>query len=118
MLEFGNSTYPKARKNYKCSLCGQEINKGEIYHRWCGKYDGDMFDNKLHMTCQNIISEYCSAVNENEYSEDEICEWLHDEYCLCCECYENDDCTEHPLSCPLIREHFMEQKNNEKEKRM
>lgn len=26
MLEFGNSTYPKARKDYSCDLCGHLIN--------------------------------------------------------------------------------------------
>lgn len=106
MLEFCNSTYPKARKKYKCDLCGQEIHKGETYHRWCGKYDGDMFDNKFHMTCQEIISAYCSAVNDNEYCEDEISEWLHDEYCLDCKCYEEDNCTFYPITCPKIRQHF------------
>ena len=106
MLEFGNSTYPKARKKYECTLCGQEIKKGEKYHRWCGKYDGDMFDNKLHMTCQKIISSYCSAVDENEYSEDEISEWLHYEYCLECSYYEEDICTFFPTTCPKIRQKF------------
>ena len=118
MLDFSNSTYPKARKEHKCDLCGQKIQKGEIYHRWSGKYDGQMFDCKYHKVCQEIISAYCHAMNDNEYDEDCISDWLHDNYCLDCERYKNDDCTEYLLSCPLIREHFTEQKTNEKEKCM
>lgn len=106
MLEFGNSTYPKARKDYSCDLCGHLIKKGEVYHRWSGKYDGDMFDCKYHVTCQRIIDAYCSAVNDNEYNEDCIYDWLHDEYCLDCRCYEEDNCTFYPLYCPKIMKHF------------
>ena len=106
MLEFSNSTYPKAKKEYKCDLCNQAIHKGKVYHRWSGKYDGDIFDCKYHPVCQEIISAYCNAMNDSEYSNDEIYDWLHDEYCLDCKHYENDDCTEYPLSCPLIRKHF------------
>lgn len=106
MLEFWNSTYPKARKEYECSLCGQAIKKGEKYHRFSGKYDGDMFDDKIHMTCQEIISAYCRAVNDNEYDEDGISDWLQDEYCLDCSCYEEDNCTFFPITCPKIRQKF------------
>lgn len=106
MLEFGNSTYPKARKEYKCDLCDQIIKKGEKYHRWCGKYDGDMFDDKYHQTCQKIISAYCDAMGDGEYDNDSICDWLHDEYCLDCRCYEEDNCTFSPITCPKIRQNF------------
>lgn len=106
MLEFGNSTYPKARKDYRCDLCGHLIRKGESYHRWCGKYDGDMFDLKYHKTCQKIINAYCEAQGDDEYSEDCILDWLRDEYCLDCKLYEDDECEEFPISCPHIRKKF------------
>lgn len=106
MLEFYNSTYPKAKKEYKCDLCDQKIKVGEKYHRYSGKYDGDMFDNKYHLTCQKIINAYCEKMNDNEYDEDGICDWLHDEYCIDCRCYEEDNCTFYPLYCPKIRKHF------------
>lgn len=116
MLEFSSSTYPKARKEYKCDLCGEVIHKGEVYHRWSGKYDGDMFDNKYHPLCQRIINAYCEAVDEREYNHGSICDWLRDTYCIDCEHYdyENGECDAFPLSCPLIRKHFeKEGKNNE-----
>lgn len=106
MLEFGNSTYPKARKEYQCDLCRQKIKKGEKYHRWCGKYDGDMFDDKYHLTCQEIINAYCLAMGDGEYSEECICDWLHDEYCLDCRHYEEDKCTFSIITCPKIRQNF------------
>ena len=106
MLEFYNSTYPKARKEYECDLCGQIIKKGEKYNRVCEKYDGDMFDLKYHQTCKKIIDSYCSAMDDNEYDEDGISDWLHDEYCLDCSCYEEDNCTFFTITCPKIRQKF------------
>ena len=106
MLEFFNSKHPQARKEYKCDLCNQKIKVGEKYHRYSGKYDGDMFDDKYHLTCQRIINAYCEKMNDNEYDEYCICDWLQDEYCLDCRCYEEDNCTFYPLTCPKIRQHY------------
>ena len=106
MLEFFNSTFPKARKEYKCDLCGEKIEKGQKYHRYSGKYDGELFDDKYHCVCQKIINAYCDWASEREYTNDEIYDYLHDEYCLDCKKYEDDECVNNPLSCPFIREKF------------
>ena len=106
MLDFFTSTYPKARKEYKCDLCGQKIEKGEKYHRYSGKYDGDLFDDKYHLICQKIINAYCEASTEGEYTNDEIYDWLRDDYCPDCAMYANDECEDYPLSCPYIRKKF------------
>lgn len=103
MLDFYTSKYPKARKNYKCDLCGGIIQCGEIYHRFSGKYDGQMFDDKYHTDCQDIINAYCQEEGENEYTNDSIYDWLHDKYCLDCKHHEDDDCVESVLSCPHIK---------------
>lgn len=113
MLEFWSSTTPTARKDYRCSLCGQMILKGEKYHRYCGKYDGDMFDDKFHLTCRNIISGYFHGTGEREWCEDDIIEWLRDEHCLDCKNYEDGDCEKYPITCPIIREHFVEKGEKE-----
>ena len=55
MLEFYNSTYPKAKKEYKCDLCDQKIKVGEKYHRYSGKYDGDEADSHRNQLLHNII---------------------------------------------------------------
>lgn len=41
--EFQNETSPKARKEHQCYECGKTILKGEKYHRFSGKFDGEMF---------------------------------------------------------------------------
>ena len=108
MLEFYTSTYPKARKEYKCDLCGGTIHKGEKYSRYSGKYDGDMFDYKYDLICQNIINSYCEESQDSEYSNDYIQEWLYDKYCYDCKLGvdEDNNCTFIELGCPFIRQYY------------
>lgn len=106
MMEFYNSRIVTARKDHKCDLCNGLIRKNEKYHRYAGKYDGDFFDNKYHLTCQNIINAFCDDTGDNEYSEDYIADWLHDKYCTDCDDYESDSCNPNILLCPKIRSHY------------
>lgn len=106
MLEFYDSSTPKARKEYTCDFCNQKIQIGEKYSRFSGKYDGDMFDVKHHLLCERICRAYCDWANDNEYSNDDVQDWLQSEICYDCKHYEDDDCEEHPLSCPIIRATF------------
>ena len=111
MLDFYNSKYVKAKKCHICDLCGGLIQKGEVYHRYAGKYDGDFFDDKFHKDCQKIISQYCEENNESEYDNDSIQDWLHDKYCHECKHdeYNGGDCEEvNLLLCPIIRKHYEE----------
>ena len=64
MMEFFNSQHPKARKPYTCELCGKQIQAGESYHRFSGKYDGSMFDLKYCRNCEMVIDAYCSEAGE------------------------------------------------------
>ena len=109
MLEFYNTRYPKAMKQYKCEFCGKIIEKGERYFYYAGKYDGRFFTTKYCLICEKITSEYCSEV-DNEYDEDEVREWLHDKYCHGCKHSGNgeDDCEVTELSCSIIREKYKE----------
>lgn len=110
MLEFYTIAFPKAKKEHTCDLCGMIIRKGEKYRRCSGKYDGHMFDDKLHLSCQNIIDAYCNESNDSEYDEWSIRDWLHDKYCYECKhgADGDDDCDVIELSCPLIRKHYEE----------
>lgn len=103
MLDFYNLQKPKARKEYKCDLCSNPIHKGEIYIRYSGKYDGEMFNDKYHLNCKKIIDTYCNEVSR-EYNSDSIQEWLHDKYCCGCEEYEN--CCMLELHCPNIMKNY------------
>lgn len=104
MLEFGNYTSPKAKKEHICDLCNHKIHVGEKYSRFSGKYDGDMFDVKHHLLCERICRAYCDWANESEYTNDDVQDWLREEYCLCCENYE--ECTVHEFECSIIRENI------------
>ncbi len=107
-LDFYNHTYPKARKEHKCECCGQKIEIGQKYSYETGKYDGDMFSRKLCLVCENILQGYCSKESDEEFTWDEVSDWLHDLYCHDCEHGggHNDDCENTECSCPIIREHF------------
>ena len=50
MLEFYHIKHPKARKEHVCDLCGSKIPLGQVYERYSGKYDGDMFDLKVFLS--------------------------------------------------------------------
>ena len=112
MIEFYTSNYHRARKEYKCDLCGQTIKINEKYHRYSGKYDGEMFDNKYHIECQEIIDKFCDETGDTEYDNDWITDWLHNKYCY--ECIHGDDsqgdCDNDIILCPLIRKQLKEQK--------
>lgn len=108
MLEFWNNRHHKARKKHVCDMCGLEILPGQTYQRYSGKYDGEMFDCKYCLDCEKVIDAYCSQV-DNEYSDDEIHEWLQEEFCS--ECIHGwhredalDDCTFSEFHCPFILE--------------
>lgn len=42
---------PKARKEHRCTYCGQKILVGETYYRENGVYDGDMQSLAYHPEC-------------------------------------------------------------------
>lgn len=104
MLEFYTDRVYKAKKVHKCDLCGHEIVIGEKYHRQSGKYEGDFFDRCIHEHCNNIITEFCSKNNENEYSPDWIVDWLSDLYCYDCE--HKEECEIETLHCKFIIKNF------------
>jgi hypothetical protein len=104
---------PKARKKHTCDLCGLTINPGERYHYFSGKYNGDFITTKTCMICNKIVNTYCDWAGENEWSEEEVEDWLWEQYCHDCEHseWENDDCeceTKSKASCPIIHEKFKE----------
>lgn len=103
MLEFDNKKTPKARKEYKCALCGGHIATGEQYVRYSGKYDGTMFDEKYHTSCSKLIDAYCQANDTYEYDDWAIQDWIAERLCcdLCTE-EEYDSCTHGYFQCPKV----------------
>lgn len=50
--------YPKARRNYRCVLCGQIIAKGERYVSRIGVMDDDLAGVKMHFKCEARTREW------------------------------------------------------------
>ena len=117
MLEFNTYREPIAKKDHKCLLCGEAIRAGEKYVRFSGKYDGLMFDNKLHPMCNRMISEYCYAHDDNEYTEDKVLEWVQEIFCYDCEHGWHgdgkDDCETSIFRCQKVIERFLEKGGSE-----
>lgn len=42
----------RARKQHKCVLCCEQIEKGEIYVRRSGVYDNEFLTSKMHIECE------------------------------------------------------------------
>lgn len=103
MLEFYSQHERKARKEHTCSLCRGTINIGDKYIRYSGGYNGEYYDDKYHVTCQAVINEYCGRNGDNEYSDDEINDWLDGEVCCnICDIETRDGCFASAMTCPKV----------------
>lgn len=113
MLEFSNQSDRIARKVYTCDLCGEKIYVGEKYSRYAGKYDSMFFDMKHHMLCTEIIRQYCLWADDDEYTEDDVLDWIRETICSDCihSWYEGgrDDCDTSVFLCPTVINRFVEQ---------
>lgn len=60
-----SSVSRKARKDHKCTYCGEKIYKGELYRRWAN-VDDCFFTNKCHHECVEVMGydEYCPYIEE------------------------------------------------------
>lgn len=108
MLEFCTEKLYTAHRQHRCFLCGKPIQEKEIYTRFCGKYEGEFFDQCYHTECFAIINRFCDYNAENEWSHEAIMEWLSDRNCRECIHGGEDDCVNSVLTCPIIRENMKE----------
>ena len=51
-----NKSFPTARKEHKCSWCGDTIKVGEKYERSTLIYDGQIYDWLCHLECREVTS--------------------------------------------------------------
>lgn len=49
------TTYPTGKKDYRCSWCGQKINKGEKHLYRAYVYDGFTTD-RMHLECEKAMT--------------------------------------------------------------
>lgn len=95
MSNFYNNTYPKARKEHICNICGEKIKVGEKYARQTGKFDGEFYSDSYCLDCEAVRNAYFRYLmlekNTDEYCNDwQINDWVYDTWCE--ECLENKTC--------------------------
>lgn len=114
MMEFYSMHDIKsAKKSHVCELCGKTIEVGEPYCHEAGKWNHDFFYRALHPVCFAMEEEYCCEV-DNEFTWDDILEYVADTYCndcryAACNDYRPDyvECPfDSVVDCPTIREKF------------
>lgn len=105
-MEFYIESKHRSRKKRFCELCGRVINAGDYYYSERGKFEGDFFSRDMHVHCHNMEQEFCNAV-DNEFSWDDIIEYIVDNYCGNCENREECDCR--PTKCPKIIKQFSDE---------
>ena len=49
-----SSTFPKAKKNWKCGECGRVISVGEKYNCYTGKWEGRFVSERTCMDCYSV----------------------------------------------------------------
>lgn len=60
-------TQPTAKKNHRCTWCGQHILAGTKYNKWSSVDDG-WFMNKMHDECYDAMHEEFRLSWDNEYT--------------------------------------------------
>ena len=117
MMEFYSESKHKSSKERICELCGMVINKGDYYYSERGKFEGEFFSRDMHVHCHNMEYEFCEEV-DNEFSWDEITDYIQDKYCSECEhaaC--NDDqedwaeCDFYVTECPKLVKQFSDKED-------
>jgi hypothetical protein len=66
-MSFQYDTTPKARKNYRCYMCGEQISIGTTHKKWAGVYEGDFHSDRAHLECIEAVKNW--DVDEWEYFE-------------------------------------------------
>lgn len=100
MSDFYSFRISTARKPHTCSLCGQEIPKGETYARRTGKWCGDFYSNYFHLSCQDLVEKYCYESREEEWYDYCIYDWLYEECCM--NCSKKDECESNVFRCDKV----------------
>ena len=57
MTDFGDTSWPVARKPHRCEWCGEVIAVGEKHARYVGKWEGDFQNWRMHSDCLEYADE-------------------------------------------------------------
>lgn len=64
-------SYPVARKEHRCSLCGRTIKPGEKYHRQTLVYDGSPYDWVEDLDCKKATDVVCERLDFFGYDRED-----------------------------------------------
>lgn len=78
MAEFINDTFHIARKEHRCTFCGDVIKKGERYRFMTYVDGGKVYTDKYHKNCAYAISVNMDF-GDDEYRTEEIMETINEE---------------------------------------
>lgn len=86
MSDFLTETFPMAKKEHKCYICNELINKGENYVKQVGKFQDNFYDIKLHNNCYSILINYLDELDYYDLQEGWTLDYLRD-YWIGNKCY-------------------------------
>lgn len=95
-----------ARRQHKCHLCGAAIPAGVWYIREKWRDDG-FHEIKRHIHCDALLDEFFKSEYYSmgdEYSDDEVWDWIRDKCLEQCGYEKRCDCDENPFACPHMIE--------------
>ena len=90
MTDFYNNTYPRARKEHICDICGEKIKVGEEYAKKVGKIDGEFYSDCFCLDCETVRKAYFRCHDEY-YDTWNVIDWVIESWCD--ECPEHKTCT-------------------------
>lgn len=103
MLEFQRVEQYRARKDYKCDLCGKTICKGRQYVYEVQKFYGDLQEIRRHIHCDALLDAYLCETGADEYTADSVSDYACDLVCSGCQFGQEDECDKTPcFSCEIV----------------
>jgi len=82
MSEILTNEQRKARKQHKCSLCGEDILKGTDYIYVSFTHDGHIYTDKLHIHCDAMWHYWISKFGTlDEYTNEDILYGIREDVC-------------------------------------
>jgi len=67
-------TSPKAKKEYRCYLCGLKINIGEKHIKRTGTADFEFITQRMHIDCEKLTNDW----DENDWENFDEAEFRQD----------------------------------------